>query len=199
MKRKDCIGKTIGYLTILEIFPKGKTKCQCQCGVTRLFNWGDINRGKTKGCGCRRNTPELRKIASKRAKSLIKNGILKRGGDNWSKEDRGFKYLLKKIKEGSHRKPCYISLEDLKNLWKIQMGKCAYTNINLSLPISNSNPNPKISYLMASVDRIDSSKPYQKDNIQFVSRNINYAKNNLSHEEMIKFLNLIKDGGREKS
>lgn len=199
MKRKDCIGKTIGYLTILEIFPEGKTKCQCICGVTRLFNWGDIRRGKTKGCGCRRNTSELRKIASKRAKLLIKNGILKRGGDNWPKEDRSFKYLLKKIKEGSNRKPCYLSLEDLKNTWEKQMGKCAYTNINLTLPINSANPNPKISYLMASVDRIDSSKPYQKDNIQFVSRNINYAKNNLSHHEMIKFLDLVKDGGREKS
>ena len=44
---------------------------------------------------------------------------------------------------------------------------------------------------MASVDRIDSSKPYIKDNIQFVSRNMNYAKNIMSHEQMLEFIKLI--------
>ena len=43
-----------------------------------------------------------------------------------------------------------------------------------------------------SIDRIDSSKPYTKDNIQFVSRNINYAKHSLSHEQMLEFLKMIK-------
>jgi hypothetical protein len=109
-----------------------------------------------------------------------------------------FKYLLRKIKYGfSKRKPCYISLDDLKDVWARQNGKCVYTNIELALPASSSNPNPKISYLMASVDRIDSSKPYCKDNIQFVSRNINYAKNNLSHQQMVDFINMIKKYGGE--
>lgn len=50
---------------------------------------------------------------------------------------------------------------------------------------------------MASVDRIDSSKGYEKDNIQYVSRNINYAKGILSHQQMLDFINLIKKDGRE--
>ena len=198
-KNKDYIGKTLGFLTILETLPKGKVKCQCDCGTLRLFNWRDIRRGRTKGCGCRRNTPELRKIASKRAKELIKKGILNKGGDNFPKENRSFKFLLHRIKKGFKRKPCYLSVEDLKSIWEKQKGKCAYTNIALTLPIGFKKPNPKVSYLMASVDRIDSSKPYQKNNIQFVSRNINYAKNNLSHEEMINFFNLIKNPGGEEN
>lgn len=89
------------------------------------------------------------------------------------------------------RKECLVTIEDLKEVWNTQKGKCAYTNIELSLP-TYSNRNPEISYKMASIDRIDSSKPYTKDNIQFVSRNINYAKHSLSHEEMLEFLKLIK-------
>jgi hypothetical protein len=45
---------------------------------------------------------------------------------------------------------------------------------------------------LASVDRIDSSVGYEKNNIQFVSRTINYAKNDMTHEEMIKFLSFLK-------
>jgi len=65
------------------------------------------------------------------------------------------------------------------------------------LPIGSANPNPEISYKMASTDRIDSSKDYIKENIQYVSRNINLAKGTLSHQEMLDFINLIKKDGRE--
>lgn len=195
MKRKDCIGKTIGYLTILEIFPKGKTKCQCQCGVTRLFNWRDIRRGRTKGCGCRRNTPELRALARERALDLQKKGILKCG---YVGKDAKcpFKYILRMLNK-PNRKPCNLTIKDLKKVWEENGGVCAYTKIKLILPIGSANPNPEISYKMASVDRIDSSKGYEKGNIQYVSRNINYAKGILSHQQMLDFINLIKKSGRE--
>lgn len=195
MKRKDYIGKTIGYLTILEIFPKGKTKCQCTCGVTRLFNWGDIRRGKTKGCGCRRNTSELRALAKERAIQFQKEGILNRG---YVKKDSKcpFKYILRMLNR-PNRKPCNLEIEDLKKVWEESGGVCAYTKIKLILPIGSANPNPVISYKMASIDRIDSSKGYIKGNIQYVSRNINYAKGILSHQEMLDFVDLIKKDGRE--
>ena len=195
MKRKDYIGKTIGYLTVLEIFPKGKTKCQCICGVTRLFNWGDIRRGKTKGCGCRRNTLELRALAKERAIQFQKEGILNRG---YVKKDSKcpFKYILRMLNR-PNRKPCNLEIEDLKKVWEESGGVCAYTKIKLILPIGSANPNPVISYKMASIDRIDSSKGYTKGNIQYVSRNINYAKGILSHQEMLDFIDLIKKDGRE--
>ena len=46
-------------------------------------------------------------------------------------------------------------------------------------------------YLYASVDRIDSSKPYSIDNIEFVSVGINYLKNRFKKSEVIEFLNII--------
>ena len=195
MKRKDCIGQTIGYLTVLEIFPEGKTKCQCACGVIRLFNWGDIRRGKTKGCGCRRNTPELRALAKERAIQFQKEGILNRG---YVKKDGKcpLKYILTMLNR-PNRKPCNLTIEDLKEIWEKSGGICPYTKIKLTLPIGFANPNPAISYRMASIDRINSSKGYVRGNIQYVSRNINYAKGILTHQQMLDFINLIKKSGRE--
>jgi hypothetical protein len=195
MKRKDSIGKTFGHLTILEVFPNDKVKCQCACGTLRLFNWRDIRRGRTKGCGCRRNTPELRALAKDRAIDLQKKGILKRG---YIAKDAKcpFKYILRMLNR-PNRKPCNLEIEDLKKAWEKSGGACAYTKIKLILPIGSANPNPVISYKMASIDRIDSSKGYIKGNIQYVSRNINYAKGILSHQEMLDFVDLIKKDGRE--
>jgi hypothetical protein len=86
-----------------------------------------------------------------------------------------------------------ISLEDLKQVWNNQNGLCSYTKIPLIL-VTHTNPRKDVPmWHLASVDRIDSSKGYDKDNIQFVSRTINYAKNNMSHEDMIKFLQFIKN------
>ena len=43
----------------------------------------------------------------------------------------------------------------------------------------------------ASLDRIDSKKPYQIGNVQFVTWPINLAKNNMSDKEMKRYINLI--------
>jgi hypothetical protein len=195
MKRKDCIGKTFGYLTLLEVLPNDKVKCKCSCGTLRLFNWKDIRRGKTKGCGCRRNTPELRALAKERAIQFQKEGILNRG---YVRKDAKcpFRYILRMLNK-PNRKPCNLKIEDLKQVWKQSGGVCPYTNIKLTLPLGSANPNPEISYKMASIDRIDSSKGYIKGNIQYISRNINLAKGTLTHQQMLDFMNLIKKDGRE--
>jgi len=195
MNKKDLVGKKFEYLTILEILPNDKVVCECDCGTVRAFNWRDIKRGKTKGCGCRRNTPELKERARERARLMVKNGIFNGGGDMHSKKNREFKYCFKNINR-KNRKECLVSIEDLKDVWNKQNGYCAYSNLKLVLP-THSDICPDVPYKVASVDRIDSSKPYTKDNIQFVSRTINYAKNSMPHQEMCKFIDILKNGGGE--
>lgn len=195
MNKKDLVGKKFEYLTILEILPNDKVVCECDCGTVRAFNWRDIKRGKTKGCGCRRNTPELKERARERARLMVKNGIFNGGGDMHNKKNREFKYCFKNINR-KNRKECLVSIEDLKDIWNKQNGYCAYSNLKLVLP-THSDICPDAPYKVASVDRIDSSKPYTKDNIQFVSRTINYAKNSMSHQEMCKFIDILKNGGGE--
>jgi hypothetical protein len=196
MKIKDSVGKKFNKMAVLNIIGNRRVKCKCECGTVKDCDWYDLKKEKIKGCGCQRNTPEIKENLKKNAYKLIKNGILNRGGDRWPKKDREFKYLLRKIQSNSRRKNCSLTIDDLKEVWINQKGICPYTKIQLKLPVSSSNPNPDISYMMASVDRIDSSKPYIKDNIQFVSRNINYAKNTLTHDQMFEFVNLIIESWR---
>lgn len=54
---KNIVGKTFGWLTVIEVFPKGKLRCLCVCGSVRekLYNRSDVQQGKTTSCGCMRS------------------------------------------------------------------------------------------------------------------------------------------------
>lgn len=103
-----------------------------------------------------------------------------------SDEFSQFRYHLRKAK--SRNEEFKLTLQDLKDVWDKQGGICPYTGIKLEdydyKPSSNS-------VYTASLDRIDSSKGYTKNNIQFVSKNINFMKNRLSHEETVEFCKII--------
>lgn len=83
-----------------------------------------------------------------------------------------------------------ITADDLHEIWKKQDGMCAYTGVKLTLK-NRRNINVCNNNFMASVDRIDSSKSYTKDNIQFISITANLAKNTMSHKEMIEFCKIV--------
>jgi len=198
-RMKDYVGEKFNKMLVLEVVKRRVVKCQCDCGTVKNCDWQDLKRNRIIGCGCQINNLELREKARERVYDFLEKGIFKKGGDNYPKEDREFRYILKRLKD-KNRKKCYLTLEDLKNIWNKQNGICPYSKIKLKLP-THSNPNPDVQYYMASVDRIDSSKPYIKDNIQFVSRSMNYAKNVMSHEQTLEFIKLIiennKSGGGE--
>ena len=187
---KECIiNKKYNQLTILKVIDSKTVEYLCDCGKIKKGTLADIKRNKIKSCGCSRNSQELRKIASDRAFTLQGAGILNKGGDFYPKEYREFKYILKCLKN-SGRKECSVSLRDLKDVWEEQHGICIYSKIKLKLPC-HSNNSPGVPYEVASIDRIDSSKPYTRENIQYVSRNINYAKHKMSHLDMIEFIKVL--------
>jgi hypothetical protein len=97
-----------------------------------------------------------------------------------------FRYHLRKAK--SRNKKFNLTLKDLKDVWDKQNGICPYTGIQLVDWDYKAESN---SLYTASLDRIDSSKGYFRENIQFVSKNINYMKNNLSHQETIDLCKII--------
>ena len=107
----------------------------------------------------------------------------------------GSKYKSKKHKNID------LDLQYLKDLFENQNGCCALTNIPLILL-----PNTfyqkiygKTPMNTASLDRIDSNKEYQKGNVQFVCKAINFAKNVHSQQETIEFINsIIKNFNNER-
>lgn len=94
----------------------------------------------------------------------------------------------------SYAIPFELTLEDLKELWESQTGICPYTGWQMFLPQTSTEYNGSDWTLRpecASLDRIDSSKGYIKDNVQFVSYMANCAKNRFSHEEMLRFCRAV--------
>ncbi len=91
-------------------------------------------------------------------------------------------------KKNCHK--CDITIEDLKIQWEKQKGICPYTGWELENPPTTyrgglSKPN------RASVDRIDSSKPYVRENIQFICLMAQFAKNRWSENEFLDFCKAV--------
>ena len=190
---EDVTNKKINKLTILKRLKNSKVQCLCECGNEKICSLKDLKRNRIIGCGCARNTPELRELASIRAYDLQQKGILNVGGGRLADRYTCYRVFLKRMKNRKKGvKECSVTLEDLEEVWNNQNGLCTYTKLPLIL-VTHTDPKKDIpEWKLASVDRIDSNIGYEKNNIQFVSRTINYAKNDMTHEEMIKFLSFLK-------
>jgi hypothetical protein len=85
-----------------------------------------------------------------------------------------------------------ITLEDLKSQWEKQKGICPYTGWQLKISEKTTNGTClSTTPDRASLDRIDSSKGYTKDNIQFVALIAQYAKNGWAGQEVLKFCRAV--------
>jgi hypothetical protein len=73
-----------------------------------------------------------------------------------------------------------ITIQDILDLNESQSGKCIYSGYNLW------NMGEKVS-----LDRIESSKGYNKDNIQLTTFKVNQAKSNLTHDQFIDMVDCI--------
>jgi hypothetical protein len=97
-------------------------------------------------------------------------------------------FQMARLRALERRQEFSITLEDLRNQWDRQEGLCPITGWQMENPRTvrdwnHRNTNPR----RASLDRIDSSKGYSPDNIQFVSVMANYAKNNFTLTDLIEF------------
>lgn len=85
-----------------------------------------------------------------------------------------------------------ITVEDIKELYKKQNGLCSLSGLKMTFDVYVVKENQHIinKYNM-SVDRIDSNKGYEKDNIQLVCAIINRMKTDLEDKEFINFCKII--------
>lgn len=87
----------------------------------------------------------------------------------------------------SHCKKYKPAKEFTKSIKNKQDGKCALTKFPMTLVWGNGKKN----IYNLSVDRIDSSKGYTKDNIQLVCAAANMMKGYMEYNELIHFCEAI--------
>lgn len=100
---------------------------------------------------------------------------------------------LKASKRRSKDKNLYneLNIEYLLYLWNFQKGKCALTGEQMTYKFYEGRVNTNLS-----IDRVDSSKGYTKDNIQLVTMAANQMKNDLTLDELtVMCRNIIKTIG----
>jgi hypothetical protein len=101
-----------------------------------------------------------------------------------------FRWHLKNCRKS--KKDLNLTLEDLKEQWDKQSGKCPYTGWRLKIMDTTSHKDSlPLTPDRASLDRIDSSKGYIKGNIQFVSFMAQMAKNRFAPDDVIKFCEAV--------
>jgi uncharacterized protein (DUF433 family) len=137
------------------------------------------------------------KSHSDRLKKYIEQNteVIKQYCDNRKDEFTPFRYHLRNAKRRSQgtsrsaKKDFNLSLEDIRDIWNNQNGKCAVTSLPLVCKTfdDGKNKNP----YQASLDRINNNKGYSKDNVRFVCLIVNYARNNFSDEQVIEFFNKL--------
>lgn len=171
----DYTGKKIGNWTVLRYASclkrdnskknyEVKWTCQCSCGVIHDLNKYNLTSGKTSNCvSCT---------------AILNTGNKNR---NWKghKDISGCK--LYRVLNGAKTRGILleISIEDLQDLWEKQEGVCALSGLVLDIDKD------------ASVDRIDSSLGYTKDNIQWIHKHINHMKNKYDQDYFLSMCKLI--------
>lgn len=167
-------------------------KC-CQCNEEYFKDLSEYKRNLEKGrksfCSFLCSFSYNRK---NHAKNKNRYDISKHSG-NKADSLTDFRYFIKMLNNKNRGKEVTITLEELKLIWENQKGICPYTKIKL-IPQTHTMSHTKYPfYTRASVDRINSSKGYTFDNIEFVSLAINFLKNKYSKEEVFDFLKIIKN------
>jgi len=172
------IGNTYGYLTVLTLIDK-KTrspywKCKCDCGKIIERTSNALRQRENPSCGCKKNPKGINHPSYLGYKSVSGS-------------------LMDRVKRGAIARNIdfNLSAKDLQELIEKQKYKCNLSGIEISLDKEN---------MTASLDRIDSNKEYEINNVQWVHRDINLMKNKLDQVRFIELCKFVykKDCGSSK-
>lgn len=140
-------------------------KVRCKCGVERLVMCTMLVKGISKSCGCRMHAP-------------------KNDNPNWKGTENIPGRLIGRYKRRAERREIEFTVtpDMLQSQFTIQTGTCALSGETLTFGSGLSG-----FYLdtNASIDRIDSAVGYVSGNIQWVTKDVNMAKQQLNQTTFI--------------
>lgn len=171
-------GKRFGMLVAIKVDDsKARNRthwlCRCDCGIEKTVRGDSLRRGETSSCGCRQK-PRGKGNHAWRGHEDIP-------GARW--------YGIQR--EAKNRNLEFnISIEQIWELFIRQNKKCALSGKDLTFCTRAQGS------MNASLDRIDSSKGYILDNVQWVDKRVNWIKRNLKEEE---FIQICKDIAKRQS
>lgn len=154
--------------------------CRCKCGNISSIQVYALYYGKSLGCkqcGC--------SVRPSHHKSKLFKGY----GEisNWT---------FNLYKKGAEKRKIAwnLTIEYLWNLFIKQKRKCALSGVKI-----NFQPSAK-KYIKAtaSLDRIDSSKDYTEDNVQWVHKQVNFMKQAMTDTELINWCRTILNYNKNK-
>lgn len=164
------IGDSYAYLTVVEIKDNELT-CQCKCGNIKKLHTSRIRNKQVKSCGCLMHRTGINHPICKGYGS-IPNSV----------------YTKCKV-NGLDRNIIFnLTIEDLDSQYQNQKGKCAISGIDIGF-----NNHKKKSKMLstASLDRIDSDRPYEIGNIQWVHKQVQQMKWTTKQDEFIEWCKII--------
>jgi len=176
----DIIGKQFGQLTVLKrVRYPGKNGhyrhmaiCRCTCGNIKEVFVQALTRKDTTSCGCRRDQYK-KLLGSNNPKYVGYQGI---SGIIWTRYRSGAK---------TREIPFLLTIEEAWEIFESQGRKCALTSIPLVFSTNRKDQST------ASLDRIDNSRGYVKDNVQWVHKNINMMRGPFSIEHFTEICLLV--------
>ncbi len=172
---KSLIGQIFGNLTVLEDSGERKSRrvlwdCSCSCGNSVRVNAKYLLSGDTKSCGC-----------LTKGKAHNRRGYEKLSGSYWGSVKSNAK---------SRGVPFEIVPKEAWELFLVQEQRCALSGVKLVM-VNNYRDERKNH--TASLDRVDSSKPYTAGNVQWVHKTVNIMKNVLPQDEFIAWCGAVQD------
>ena len=180
-KAKDLTKEEFKYFAVKQRIDKldrsGQSRvyweCKCNCGESFIRRHDFITSGKCNSCGCRSRN-------FNHGKEHVK----------WKGHGEISGHYFGEIKNNAKYRNLEfdLTIEFIWELYQKQQGKCALSNISIKFKQSKRTNEPPQT---ASLDRIDGSKGYTLDNVQWVHKDVNTIKNKLTDKQLIRICGLI--------
>lgn len=171
-RASDLVGQKFNHLTVVRRLPNSANHqsqwlCLCVCGQERTTTGAMLKRGDVKSCGCLR---------------------YKRGAASHSWQGYGplSKTQWSRIVSGARERDLLLTIspEFVVRLFKEQNERCALSGWPITL-------GSKKEQVTASLDRIDSNQGYLPHNVQWLHKDVNKLKVNLTDERFVEICQAV--------